>query len=41
MYNVLLHILNVYKIPIKEHQLVDSWAADEISAFETLSWKYF
>ena len=27
----ILHTLNVYKIPAKEHQVVDHWAADEIS----------
>ena len=27
----LLHTLNVYKIPAKEHKVVDPWAADEIS----------
>ena len=27
----MFHILNVYKIPAKEHHLVDRLAADEIS----------
>ena len=27
----LLHTLNVYKIPPKEHNAVDHWAADELS----------
>ena len=27
----LLHTLNVYKIPAKEHKVVDRWAANEIS----------
>ena len=27
----ILQTLNVYKIPLKEHQVNDSWAADEIS----------
>ena len=27
----ILHILNVYEIPAEEHQVVDHWAADEIS----------
>ena len=35
-YNDLLHMLNVYKIPASEHQVVDSWAADEISVSEIL-----
>ena len=32
----MLHTLNVYQIPAKEHQVVDGWAADEISVLETL-----
>ena len=27
----LLHTLNVYKIPPKEHKVVDWWPADELS----------
>ena len=38
--NDLLHRLNVYKIPRKEHQVVDFWDTDEISALEILFWKY-
>ena len=30
------HILNVYKSPAKEHHVVDSSAANEISVSETL-----
>ena len=37
-YNDLLHTLNVYKIPAKEHQVVDLWVADEMSASEILLW---
>ena len=33
-------MLNVYQITIEEHQVVDSWAADEISVLETLPCKY-
>ena len=29
-----LHMLNVYKIPAKEHKVVDGWAADEISVLK-------
>ena len=39
-YNDFLHGLNVYKIPGKEHQVVDFWLSDEISASEILFWKY-
>ena len=39
-YNDLLHTLNLYQIPAKEHQVVDSWAADELSVLEILFWKY-
>ena len=39
-YNDLLHMLNVYKIPAKEHQVVDFRVADQISASEVLFWKY-
>ena len=39
-YNDLLHTLNVYKIPAKEHQVVDLWVADEMSASEILLWNY-
>ena len=35
-YHDLLHTLNAYQIPAKEHQVVDSWAADEISVLEIL-----
>ena len=38
--NELLHTLNVYKIPRKEHQVVDFWVADKILASEILFWKY-
>ena len=37
---VLLHTLNVYKIPAKEHKVVDHWAADEISVLQIMFWKY-
>ena len=33
-------MLNVYEIPAKEHQVVDSCAADEISVSEILFGKY-
>ena len=33
-------MLNVYKIPETEHPVVDAWAADETSVWETLFWKY-
>ena len=33
-YNGLLHRLNVYKIPRKEHQVVDFWVS------EILVWKW-
>ena len=36
----MLHTLNAYQIPAKEHQVVDGWAADEISVLETLFSKY-
>ena len=36
----LLHTLNVYKIPRKEHQVVDFWVAYKILASEILFWKY-
>ena len=39
-YNDLLHMLNVYKISRKEHQVVDFWVTDEISASEILFWEY-
>ena len=32
--NDILHTLNVYKILTKDQQVVDSWAADEISVSE-------
>ena len=35
-YNDLSHMLNVYKITATEHQVDDSWAADEISVLEIL-----
>ena len=38
--NEILHMLNVYKILAKDQQVVDSWAADEISVLEILFWKY-
>ena len=37
----ILHTLNVDQISAKEHQLPDSWAADEISVSEILFWKNF
>ena len=33
-------IIYIYKIHAKEHQAVDSWAADEILAWEIFLWKY-
>ena len=33
-------MLNVYKIPSKEHQVPDRSAAYEISVLESLLWKY-
>ena len=33
-------MLNVYKAPTKEHQVVYSGAVDEISVLQTLLWKY-
>ena len=33
-------MLNVYKIPAKEHQVVDHSEADEISVSQVLFWKY-
>ena len=39
-YSDLLHTLNVYKIPRKEHQVVHFWVADKISTSELLFWKY-
>ena len=36
----ILHTLNVYEIAAKEHQVVDLWAADEISVLERLFLKY-
>ena len=33
-------MLNVYKIPETEHPVVDAWAADETSVWETLFSKY-
>ena len=36
----LLYTLNVYKIPAKEHKVVDRWAADEISISQIMFWKY-
>ena len=38
--DLLLHMLNVYKISRKEHQVVDFWVTDEISASEILFWEY-
>ena len=37
----LLQTLNVYKIPAKQHQVVDRWDADEISVWQTLFCKIF
>ena len=39
-YNYLLDKLNVYKNPGKEHQVVDFWVTDVLSASEILFWKY-
>ena len=39
-YNALLHMLNGYKIPRKEHQVVDFWVTDEKAASEVLFWIY-
>ena len=36
----ILHTLNVYNIPAKQHQGVDWSAAYEISVLEILFWKY-
>lgn len=36
----MLNMLNEYKIPAKGHQVVYSWAADEVSALEILFWEY-
>ena len=33
-------MLNAYKIPAKEHQVVHHWTADKISVSEILFWKY-
>ena len=33
-------MLNVYKAPTKEHQVVYSGAVGEISVLQTLLWKY-
>ena len=32
----ILHTLNVFRVPTKEHQVVDCWATDEILVLETL-----
>ena len=40
LYNDLLRTLNVYKIPAKEHQVADTWAADEIWVSRILLSKY-
>ena len=34
------HTLNVYKIPAKEHHVVDSWTENEISVSEIFFRKY-
>ena len=39
-YKFLLNMLNEYKIPAEGHQVVYSWAADEVSALEILFWEY-
>ena len=39
-YKDTFHMLNVYEIPEKEHQVVDHWAADERSVSEILFFKY-
>ena len=36
----ILHTLNVYKIPAKEHYVCDRWVANEISVFKILFSKY-
>ena len=38
--NDILHAFNSYKISEKDHQVVDSWAAYEISVLEILFRKY-
>ena len=38
--NDILHTFIVYKIPAKEHEVVDHWPADEISILKILFWKY-
>ena len=40
MKTTILHMLNVYKISAKEHQVSDCWVTDEISVFKILFWKY-
>lgn len=39
-YNGLLHRMNVYKSPRKEHWVVDFWVTDRIDALEILFWIY-
>ena len=39
-FNDILHMLNVYKIIIKDQEALDSWATDERSAAEISFWKY-
>ena len=38
-HNDLLHRLNEYKISRNEHQVVDFWVTDELSASEVLFWE--
>ena len=33
-------MLNVYKIPGKEHRVVEIWDTDEIAALKIPIWKY-
>ena len=39
-FNDILHMLNVYKIIVKDQEALDSWATDEISVAEISFWKY-
>ena len=39
-YNDLTHTLNLNKVLAKEHQLVHSWVADEISVLKILFCKH-
>ena len=39
-YHNLLHRLNIYKFPRKEHQVVDFWVSDQLAAWKILFRKY-